>query len=58
VADDEVHQAHELRDEEDERENGEAQKGVGDDLAANVSIEQAHSSAPHILAPGAFDWVE
>jgi hypothetical protein len=28
---------------------------VGDDFACNVSIEKAHTSAEHILAPGEAD---
>jgi hypothetical protein len=53
VADDEIHQAHELRDKENESEDGEAEDAVGHYFAGNISIEKAHGSAGHILASGA-----
>ena len=40
-----VHQADELRDEEYESEDSEAQDGVGRYFAADVSVEQAHLRA-------------
>src|ERR1700683_3803393 len=52
---DEVHQAHELRDEEYKSKDSEAKDAVGHNFARNVSIEKAHNSAGHILAPGAGD---
>ena len=55
VPDDKVHQAHELRNEEYESEDGEAQDGVGNYFASNISIEKAHRSAEHILASGEAD---
>ena len=45
VADDQVHQPHQLRDEKYERKNGEAQQGVGEDFAKDVSVEDAHGRA-------------
>ena len=50
-----VHQANELRYKKDESKDNEAQEGVGDYFASNISIKQAHSSAGHILASGADD---
>ena len=42
VTDDEVHEADELRDEEDEGENGQAQQGVGGYFAAYILIYKTH----------------
>ena len=42
---DKVHQANELRDEEYESEDSQAQDGVGRYFAADVSVEQAHFRA-------------
>ena len=44
VADDQVHQAHELRDEENKGEDGESQECVRGYFAAYVSIEKTHTS--------------
>ena len=45
VAHDQVHQAHQLRNEKDEGEDGQPQNRVGGYFAAYVSIEKAHKSA-------------
>jgi hypothetical protein len=55
MADDKVHQSDELWDEEYESKDSEAEDAVGDNFACNVSIEKAHNSAEHILAPGEAD---
>ena len=45
MPDDYVHQAHELRHEEYESEDGQSQQRVGEDFAANVSVKDAHGGA-------------
>jgi hypothetical protein len=50
MADDEIHQLHEPRNEKYECEDGKSQGGVRHYFAANVSIEQAHKERGLILA--------
>ena len=44
MADEELHEADELGNEEHEGENKEAEEGVADDFANNVTIEDAHGA--------------
>ena len=49
MADHQIHQAHQLRDEEYESEDSETEDGVRADFAADIFIEKAHMRA-RILA--------
>jgi hypothetical protein len=46
MADDQVHQPHELRHEKYESKDSESQDGVRGYFASDVSVEQAHMRAP------------
>ena len=45
MADDQIHQANKLRNEENESEDGESQQGVRGHFAADIFIEKAHECA-------------
>jgi hypothetical protein len=55
MANDQLHQADQLRYEKDKCKDHKAQGGVRNYFAANVSVEQAHMSATAILAFGEMD---
>ncbi len=46
MANDQIHQAHQLRHEKDKRKNSQSQQRVGEDLAADVPVDEAHREQP------------
>jgi len=45
MSDNDFHQADELRDEEDESEDGESEERMGEDFARDVAVQDAHCYA-------------